>query len=50
MYGDSLRDYVVGFLVVEPMVMKKVFSGGAEDWQMTEEFLNDEKTKQVVLD
>lgn len=50
MYGDSLRDYVVGFLVVEPMVMKKVFSGGAEDFQITEELLNDDKTKQAVLD
>lgn len=50
MYGDSLRDYVVGFLVVEPLALKKVFGGGAEDFQVTDELLEDEKVKQVILD
>merc|ERR1712224_532480 len=49
-YGDSLRDYPVVFVVIEPMVVKKVFGGGAEDFQITEEFLKDDAVKQAVLD
>jgi len=45
-----LRDYPVVFVVIEPMVVKKVFGGGAEDFQITEEFLKDDAVKQAVLD
>lgn len=38
-YGDSLRDYVIAFLCVEPLAIKKVFGGGAEDFQVTDEVL-----------
>lgn len=48
-YGDSLRDSCVGFLVIEPLVLKKVFGEGKEDFEVTDELLADEKVKQVVL-
>lgn len=48
-YGDSLRDYCVAFIVVEPLAIKKVFGEGKEDFEMTDALLADEKVKQVIL-
>lgn len=31
-YGDSLRDYCVAFLVIEPLAMKKAFGEGKDDF------------------
>ena len=48
-YGDSLRDHCVAFIVVEPLAIKKVFGEGKEDFEMTDALLADEKVKQVIL-
>ena len=39
----------MGFIVVEPLAIKKVFGEGKEDFEMTEELLADVKVKQTVL-
>lgn len=46
MTGDSTKDYVVGFCVVEPVSLKKAF--GQEE--LNEEFLTRDDVKQFILD
>ena len=51
-YGDSLRDYIIAFIVVDPAACKKFCTSNGIDWNNDDASaaMKDEKLKQAVFD